>query len=143
MKKILVVAVLFGLISCNETQGQKDYAKISGKITNPVEGQAETIDRLLYARIEYAYGDQEDYFDHWNCAAWVRKGTEEHPGGCAVVLSDGDAGYKDMSLGEDKAGKTYVDCLNNRTEKVTLDENGSARFQVNERSISVWIPEKE
>ena len=40
MKKILVVAVLFGLISCNETQGQKDYAKISGKITNPVEGQA-------------------------------------------------------------------------------------------------------
>ena len=40
MKKILAAAVLFGLISCNETQGQKDYAKISGKITNPVEGQA-------------------------------------------------------------------------------------------------------
>lgn len=40
MKKLLVVAVLFGLISCNETQGQKDYAKISGKITNPIEGQA-------------------------------------------------------------------------------------------------------
>ncbi len=39
MKKILAAAVLFGLISCNETQGQKDYAKISGKITNPVEGQ--------------------------------------------------------------------------------------------------------
>ena len=40
MRKILAVAVLFGLISCNETQGQKDYAKISGKITNPIEGQA-------------------------------------------------------------------------------------------------------
>lgn len=118
-----------------------DYYGLNGD--NPVEGQAEMIDRLLYARTECAYGDQEDYFDHWNCAGWVRKGTEEHPGGCAVVLSNGDAGYKDMSLGEDKAGKVYVDCLNNRTEKITLDENGSARFQVNERSISVWVPEKE
>ena len=39
MKKLLSLAILFGLMSCNESQGQKDYAKISGKITNPVEGQ--------------------------------------------------------------------------------------------------------
>ena len=39
MKKLLSLAILFGLMSCNQTQGQKDYAKISGTITNPVEGQ--------------------------------------------------------------------------------------------------------
>ena len=39
MKKLLSLAILFGLMSCNESQGQKDFAKISGKITNPVEGQ--------------------------------------------------------------------------------------------------------
>ncbi|MGB3613937.1 MAG: alpha-amylase, partial [Elainellaceae cyanobacterium] len=57
------------------------------------------IDKLLQTRHTYGYGDQYDYFDPANTIGWTRLGTEENPGGMAVVLSNGDAGTKWMEIG--------------------------------------------
>ena len=97
------------------------------------------IDKFLEARRTYAYGDQYDYFDHANTIGWTRTGTEEHPGGMAVVLSNGDSGSKWMQVG--CPHQTYVDATSHVDEKVTTDENGWADFRCEAGSVSVWVPE--
>lgn len=114
-----------------------DYYGLEG--IEEAQGFKETLDRLLYARKEYAYGKQENYVDHPNCIGFVRKGTDENPGGCAVVLSNGEEGWKKMTIGKEKAGMQYRDLLENRQEIVKVDENGQATFPVAAGSVSVWI----
>ena len=41
------------------------------------------------------------------------------------------------------AGETYYDCTGNRTEEVTVGEDGTGDFSVNGGSASVWIKKKE
>jgi len=43
-----------------------------------------------------------------------------------------------MFIGQQHAGKTFVDYLNFVTELVTIGEDGNAEFKVNGRSVSVW-----
>jgi len=93
---------------------------------------------LLIARRSFAYGMQRDYFDHGNCIGWIREGDEEHAG-CAVVLSNGEAGIKQMEMGKRYAGKQFVDMLQKRPEKIVIDENGMADFLCNAGSVSVWV----
>lgn len=114
-----------------------DYYGIKGE--NPIEGQAEILDKLISLRKDYAYGTQTDYLDHANCIGWTRAGDEDHPEGCAVVLSNSEEGYKEMSFGEDRAGEVFYDYLGHREDKVTLDENGVGIFPVNAGSVSVWV----
>ena len=97
------------------------------------------IDKFLEARRTYAYGEQRDYFDHANTIGWTRMGTDEFPGGVAVVLSNGDAGDKQMQVGY--ANRTYVDVTEHIKEKVTTDENGWANFRCEAGSVSVWVPD--
>ena len=52
------------------------------------------IDRFLFARRSYGFGDQHDYFDHPNTIGWLRTGDAEHPGAMAVVMTNGSAGTK-------------------------------------------------
>lgn len=96
------------------------------------------IDKFLYARKEYAFGDQYDYFDHPNTLGWTRLGDEEHQGGMAVVLSNGDAGMKWMQVGQ--ANQTYIDSTEHIDELVTTNEEGWAEFRCAAGSVSVWIP---
>lgn len=100
----------------------------------PVQG----LEQLLLARRRYAFGEQQDYFDHPNTIGWVRQGRER--GGMAVVMSNGDEGWKDMTLGW--PGQTYVDLLGNRWEEVRIGEDGKGRFTCNGRSVSVWVPKE-
>lgn len=94
---------------------------------------------LLSIRAKLAYGSQIDYLDHPNCIGWTRAGDQEHENsGIAVLLSNGDAGYKFMEIGKGFAGKTFVDLLGKRKERVVIDENGCAEFFCNAGSISVW-----
>lgn len=98
---------------------------------------------MMKVRKHLAYGPQNDYFSHANMIGWTREGLDEKPfSGCAVLLSNGDQGQEEMSLGVRNANKTFVDVCGNRAEKVTLDENGAGVFFVNERSVSVWINEE-
>ena len=96
------------------------------------------IDKFIEARRLYAYGEQRDYFDHANTIGWTRIGTEDAPGGMAVVLSNGDSGSKWMQVGY--PNRTYVDVTSHVGERVTTDENGWADFLCEAGSVSVWIP---
>ena len=81
------------------------------------------------------------YLDDFNIIGWTRAGREDAPGsGCAVLLSDGPGGAKEMCMGAQFAGRTFVDLLGNCPGEVTLDETGSAQFSVNGGSVSVWGP---
>lgn len=97
------------------------------------------IDKFLHVRRTYAYGEQYDYFDHANCIGWTRTGDPEHPGGMAVVLSNGDAGAKHMETAAPET--TFVDITEHVSEPVTTDSEGKAEFRCNGGSVSVWVPQ--
>ncbi|MEM8546413.1 MAG: alpha-amylase [Cyanobacteria bacterium P01_H01_bin.119] len=97
------------------------------------------IDRFLAARRSYAYGDQYDYFDQSNSVGWTRLGSDEHPGGMAVLLSNGDGAAKWMEVGQ--ANRTYIDITEHIQEPVTTNEKGWGEFRCNGGSVSVWVPE--
>lgn len=114
-----------------------DYYGIKGP--NPVDGQQEAIDKLIYARVNHGYGEQYDYFDHNNIIGWVRMGNEGHPYGCAVVLSNGEGGEKQMNVGSINKGAIYADYTGNRTDKIQIDQDGNGLFPCNGGSVSVWV----
>ena len=96
------------------------------------------LEGLLKARNFYAYGYQRDYFDHNNCIGFIREGDDEHSG-CAVVMSNGGEGFKEMEIGQRYAGKTFVDLLGNRQGEEKIADNGHASFHCNAGSVSVWV----
>ncbi|HEY9735989.1 MAG TPA: alpha-amylase [Trichocoleus sp.] len=98
------------------------------------------IDKLLYARKTYAYGDQYDYFDHPNTIGWTRLGDSEHPGGMAVVLSNGAEGTKWMQVGQPNC--TYIDITEHINEPVITNDEGWADFCCAAGSVSVWVPQE-
>ncbi|MDF5716767.1 MAG: alpha-amylase [Rhizonema sp. NSF051] len=97
------------------------------------------IDKFLYARQTYAYGDQYDYFDHPNTIGWTRLGDEEHLGGMAVVISNGEEGTKWMEVGQ--ANSTYIDITEHISEPITTNDDGWADFRCSAGSVSVWVPQ--
>ncbi len=102
--------------------------------------KCENIDKLLQARHTYAYGLQRDYLDHPNCIGWTREGTGEQAGsGCAVLLSNGDEGFKNMEIGKGHAGKIFIDYLQKHGAEVTINEDGWGEFLVPAGSVSVWV----
>ena len=92
------------------------------------------LETLLMARKEYGFGLQKDYFDHPNVVGWTRSS------GMAVVISNGDDGWKDMALGT--PGQVFVDLLGNRQEEVVIREDGFGTFLVRSHSVSVWVPKE-
>lgn len=95
---------------------------------------------LLKTRQYLAYGEQHDYLDHNNCIGWTRSGDEEHPNsGIAVLMSNGEEGFKAMEIGKSFSGKTFIDVLAKRKEEVLIDENGFGEFFCNAGSVSVWV----
>ncbi|WP_058911189.1 alpha-amylase [Entomohabitans teleogrylli] len=99
------------------------------------------LDALIQARQRFAHGVQTLWFDHPNCIAFSRSGTEEAPG-CVVVISNGDDGEKTLTLGENYGQKTWRDFLGNREETIATDEQGSATFTCNGASVSIWVMEE-
>lgn len=65
-------------------------------------------------------------------------GDEEHPGGMAVVLSNGGEGTKWMEVSQ--PNQTYVDLTEHIDEPITTNEEGWADFRSLAGSVSVWIP---
>ncbi len=113
-----------------------DYYGIGGE--NPIPGQRENLDKLFQVRRENAYGEQFDYFDHNHIVGWVRAGNEEHPEGCAVLMSCGDGGEKTMFVGEIHQGEVWTDRMGFVPEPVTINEKGEGVFKTNGGSVSVY-----
>lgn len=96
--------------------------------------------RLMKVRELYAYGEQEDYFDHENIIGWVRKGDAEHKNsGLAVVMSDGPGGSKRMYIGPAFAGTEFKDVYGKRPDSVFIDAQGWGTFPVDGGAVSVWV----
>ncbi len=98
------------------------------------------IDKFLMARQTYAYGEQYDYFDHANTIGWTRLGDDEHPGGMAVILSNGADGSKSMEVGH--ANCAYIDITEHIGEPVMTNDKGWGEFHCKGGSVSVWVPKK-
>jgi alpha-amylase len=96
------------------------------------------IDHFLGVRHTYAFGEQNDYFDHQNCIGWTRTGNAEHTGGLAVLLSNDAVGAKSMNTGS--PGVTYGDVTKHVKETVTTNGEGWGEFKCKGRSVSVWVP---
>ncbi|KAJ7484374.1 alpha-amylase [Mycena latifolia] len=79
---------------------------------------------LVRARKLFAYGELRDYWDHMNCVGWVRMGEPDkgRPNGCAVVICNGDEGFKRMEVG-----------------KAVIGDDGWADFSCSAMSVSVWV----
>ncbi len=98
--------------------------------------------QFIMARKLISYGEQRDYFDHKNCVGWTRAGIpEKQNSGCAVVMSNSEEGFKEMSLGKENGNCTYLDLTGGRKERITTNEEGTAIFTTNETSVSVWVKE--
>ncbi len=115
--------------SDNDKEGNEQHI-----IINKTDG----IETLLHCRKNNAYGDQKDYLDHANCIGWTREGDEEHSG-CAVLLSNGDAGTKTMEMGKQYAHKIFVDALLKCTDEVTINQEGYGDFKCQPGSVSIWV----
>lgn len=97
------------------------------------------LEPLITLRKTMAYGLQKDYFDHPNCIGFTREGTEEYKNsGCAVILSNGEDGFKNMEIGKKFAGKKFTDSLHKCTEVITINEDGWGEFKCKAGSVSVW-----
>ncbi|HEK9926795.1 TPA: DUF1939 domain-containing protein, partial [Streptococcus equi subsp. equi] len=117
-----------------------DYYGISGDY--PQQSFKEVITKMAELRQQLVYGEQIDYFDHANCIGWTCLGDDQRPQPLAVVLSNGDAGWKHMEVGQAYAGQVFCDFLDNCQETVVVAEDGWADFKVEAGSISAWVLQK-
>lgn len=105
--------------------------------------KCDELESLLFARKNFSYGPQRDYINHPNCIGWTREGNDKKGTGCAVLMSNGDDGFKSMEVGKKFAGKTFVDHLKITEGEITIDENGWAEFRVKAGKVAVWVQKKD
>ena len=104
----------------------------------PVTG----LKKLLRLRRDYAYGEQNDYFDDASVVGFTREGSEEYPdSGMAVLMTDASEGSKKMKVGQHFAGRQFFDAMQHFSNPVVIDENGEGDFLVSGGSVSVWVTE--
>lgn len=118
----------------------EDYGRDGNKYPIHMPSHRWILDKLLYARSHFAYGNQYDYFDHFNTIGWTRLGDEDHPKAMAVLMSDGEAGTKWMEVGQPRA--KFVDLTEHVKEPIYTNDWGWAEFRCNGGSVSVWVQEQ-
>lgn len=114
-----------------------EYPNCRGNIPVILYSHRFLIDKFLFARIAYGFGDQHDYFDHPNTIGWTRLGNQDHPGAMAVVLSNGEAGYKWMNMFRPNAA--FYDCTNHFEDLIYTNSDGWGQFSCPGGSVSVWL----
>lgn len=117
-----------------------DYFGIGGD--DPIPAKKDLIDPLIKLRRDYAYGPQKDYYGSESLMGFVRLGDQDHPAKLAVLISTGEAAQMDMFVGEDQAGKTYIDFTGKMSEEVLVGQDGTATFLVGPQSVTCWIEKK-
>ena len=95
------------------------------------------LDTLLRARREHAYGEETLILDHPSTIALVRHGDADHSG-LVLVMSNGDAGEKEIDLGRANAGRVWHEITGAEKSSVVLDSAGRASFPVGPRSMTLW-----
>lgn len=113
----------------------------SGQNNDGSEDTCASLDKLLIARKQYAYGIQKDYFEQPGMIGWIREGNDDPASGMAAVLSNKEEGFLEMEVGKKHAHKVFYEITGSREDKVNMDENGKGRFPVNAGKIAVWVPQ--
>ena len=114
-----------------------DYYGIPSKNIAPLKDK---LDPILFSRKEFAYGKQNDYFDHWDIVGWTREGDADHPNsGLASIISDATGGSKWMYVGKNHAGQIWYDITGNRPDVITINVDGWGEFKVNNGSASIYV----
>ncbi|NJD37527.1 MAG: alpha-amylase [Geobacter sp.] len=116
----------------------EDYGRDGNRYQIFMPSHRPLLDCLLRARRLFAYGPQYDYFDHPHTIGWTRLGDTDHPGGMAVLLSNGSAGRKWMEVGAPNT--VYEDCTGHLPELITTNEHGWGEFCCQGGAVSVWVP---
>jgi len=126
---------LYGAEYSDKGKDGKDYHIILKKV--------DVLPKLLLIRKHLAYGNQRDYLDHKNAIGWTREGIDDKKNsGYAVLMSNGDDGWKYMEVGQQHAGQVFVDAVGKIKKKIMVDRNGGAKFYCKGGSVSVWVSEK-
>jgi alpha-amylase len=102
-----------------------------------LDDHSATINMLLAARRDFAYGQQIDYLDHFNTIGWTRLGDAAHPQAMAALLSDGAAGDKWMNVA--RPGAAFGDITGNIADEIRANADGWGNFRCNGGSVSVWV----
>lgn len=115
----------------------KDKGKDGNEYEIWMDSHKWILNRFLFARKNFAYGAQYDYFDHPNIIGWTRLGSEQNSKAMAVILSNGEGGSKWMEVGKPDA--TFYDITEHIKEPVTTNGDGWGEFRCNGGSVSVWL----
>lgn len=114
-----------------------DYYGIGGK-QSPHRA---VLDILLDARRKYAYGEQDNYFDHPNTAGFVRRGDAEHPGSGLACLSRTAKMAKRRCSSARSAGRAVARDNRLRRRGNHDRRRRSATFTVPGGKLAVWVRE--
>ncbi len=119
------------------------WGDLFGIPSQNVDPVGKDLELLLKIREKLAYGNEMDYLDDPSVIGWVRTGTfDREKSGYAVIMTNAEAGEKNMTISAVHAGKTFVDILGNNPTKVVLDETGGGTFPVNGGGVSVYVNEE-
>lgn len=113
-----------------------DYYGIGGD--HPIAGQKEMIDQLINIRKKYAWGKQTDYLAQKDLIGWVRHGNEKNWGSLAVLVSTGNSKTLAMNVGQDQAGKIYVELTGDNPKEIQIGEDGVGQFEVGPGTLTAW-----
>ena len=107
------------------------------------EGHKDMIENLMYIRREFAYGDQDMYYESDKLIGFVRCGDEKHPKKLAVLISTGDMATLKMFVGKEEAGKIYKEYTGDNSNEIIIDEEGFGEFEVGPGTITCWSDRDE
>lgn len=114
------------------------YGDYYGIKKHQLEGHKDMIDNLIQIRKSYVYGKLDDYFEEKDLIGWVLHGDEDHPGSLAVLISTSDAKTLRMYVGEDQAGKEYIDLTGGNTNPISINDDGFGDFEVGPGTLAAW-----
>jgi alpha-amylase len=98
---------------------------------------------LLQIRKHFASGALHDYFDHEHIVGFTREGSDAKPNSSlAVIMSNSKGGQKEMNLGQQNAGKKYIDIIYAKNPPVILDNDANGVFNVGNGTASIYVEEK-
>lgn len=107
------------------------------------DGHKDMIENLMFIRREFAYGDQDMYYESDKLIGFVRRGDEKHPKKLAVLISTGDMATLKMFVGKEEAGKIYKEYTGDNSNEIIIDEEGFGEFEVGPGTITCWSDRDE
>lgn len=115
-----------------------DYYGLQGDHkTEPME---KVLNKMMQVRKKFAKGEEDDYFDDPQVIGRVRRGSVDTTS-LAVLISIGDMAEKQMFVGEEEKGKTYID-LSGKNDPVTIDQEGNGIFTVGPGTVTYRVAEE-